>query len=388
MPALAAFVEHRRPERVRLGLTSSMRRLVVSGAGFVEANSPRRPVLASAAGDCGRGLGKSIRAWRRAAAHVPRGTIASTLNSVPMPIRAGKPLDLVVQSVSRVAASALAPSRPARSSKPDAEQEIALRHEMRVEPVASRGLRKRGEIDMRGEVRLARIGERIVVAMLLTACSVSPSAGCEMAVVDEQAGAAMRRRSVRRSSPSAPCAPAQARRSRPLARCRRPAEAAPDRARRRRRRRRGRRLRRARPPLAPAPAGLHNWRIGTASKSSLPTMSSGRGGSVVDGLRASRAAGCVRQRGLLDLAQPAGSSRSWRSRAWLAKSGSSRASVRSMSFISVPRPGPISAIVDRQRPCRCVARRTQPDADQFAEHLADFRRGGEIAAAPNGSRVV
>ena len=53
--------------------------------------------------------------------------------------------------------------------------------------------------------------------------------------------------------------------------------------------------------------------------------------------------------------------------------------VRSMSFISVPRPGPISASVTGSgRPIACQALE-HPDADQLAEHLADLRRGDEVA---------
>ncbi len=61
------------------------------------------------------------------------------------------------------------------------------------------------------------------------------------------------------------------------------------------------------------------------------------------------------------------------------RSGASLPMVRTMSFISVPRPGPISAIVTGKGSAAGLPGVDQPDRYQFAEHLADFRRGNEVA---------
>ena len=93
----------------------------------------------------------------------------------------------------------------------------------------------------------------------------------------------------------------------------------------------------------PAPARM-NWRMGTASNSSLPTMSSGACGSVSmvscqpipADVPASVCFWISVSRGLVSIMA---------NDAPAVSAGSSRDRVRSMSFISVPRPGPISAMV-------------------------------------------
>ena len=60
------------------------------------------------------------------------------------------------------------------------------------------------------------------------------------------------------------------------------------------------------------------------------------------------------------------------------KSGTMRAA-RSASLISVPRPGPSSTRRTGIGRAHARPHLGRPKADQLAEHLRDFRRGGEIA---------
>ena len=116
-----------------------------------------------------------------------------------------------------------------------------------------------------------------------------------------------------------------------------------------------------------------------ASNNSLPTMTIGRSGRLGDGLVPDDALSRNRRASSFAPRSDAGLSRPWRSWRLAANAGSSLSRVRSMSFISVPRPGPISASVTGSgRPIACQALE-HPHADQLAEHLADLRRGGEVA---------
>ena len=54
---------------------------------------------------------------------------------------------------------------------------------------------------------------------------------------------------------------------------------------------------------------------------------------------------------------------------------------RSMSAISVPRPGPSSASTKGGGLAHHLPDRDRPEADQLAEDLADLRRGDEVAGA-------
>ena len=62
---------------------------------------------------------------------------------------------------------------------------------MRVEPVRAGARRERREIDMRGEVGLAGAVQHVHMVMRLDRLQRVADAGSQMAVVDEQAGAAM-----------------------------------------------------------------------------------------------------------------------------------------------------------------------------------------------------
>ena len=55
---------------------------------------------------------------------------------------------------------------------------------------------------------------------------------------------------------------------------------------------------------------------------------------------------------------------------------------RMASTIMVPRPGPSSMTRKAIRRAHLLPHRAHPQADQFAEHLADLRRGDEVAGTP------
>ena len=115
----------------------------------------------------GQGRGQVNRDCAKAGSATPLGAIASTLNRVPIWRRSGQPLDFALQPFARRLVGAGA--EPAGTlEQPHAEQEIALVDQLRAPGRARRAAcRKRGKIDMRGEVGLAGIGQHIVVAMLL-----------------------------------------------------------------------------------------------------------------------------------------------------------------------------------------------------------------------------
>ena len=93
----------------------------------------------------------------------------------------------------------------------------------------------------------------------------------------------------------------------------------------------------------PVPART-NWRTGTASNNSLPTMSSGCSGKVsIVSCQPNGERGRAK-RLFLDFGQPRAGLDHGEGGA-VGQSRSSRDKVRSISFISVPRPGPISAMV-------------------------------------------
>ena len=136
------------------------------------------------------------------------------------------------------------------------------------------------------------------------------------------------------------------------------------------------------------PATLMYWRIGIASKNSLPTISNGSCGSSPmlvcqpNGPRPSSVAACTRRSfSLVSIRLNVAEAHN---------AGSSLESVRTMSLASVPRPGPISAIAQA---CRLVQRPPgagQPHGHKLAKHLADLWRRYEIARAPKwiARRVV
>ena len=136
-------------------------------------------------------------------------------------------------------------------------------------------------------------------------------------------------------------------------------------------------------PLGPPPRPRTNCRIGSASRNSLATSSSGPSGTSSrsrqpDAVRRRRGARLLlgaQHRARLDQIQP--------QRA--AKSGTAPAA-RRKSAISTPRPGPSSARMHRVGPAHPLPQIGAPQPDQLAENLADLRRGDEIAAAPSGSR--
>ena len=152
-----------------------------------------------------------------------------------------------------------------------------------------RGLGCRGErreIDMRGQVGLAGIGKHVLVVVLAQRLQRVAEAGLQMAVVDEQPGAAVCGDAFGDRLHQWPCGPARPRRSsrpaqrRPHRRQQRRIDATPDAG----DENAARPLRRGR---SRARANLFrpctNWRTGMASKNSLPTMNSGASGSVCDG---------------------------------------------------------------------------------------------------------
>ena len=164
---------------------SCMRRLVVSGA--VASWHIRPP-----AGPRCRGGRLGQRDWQvnpsvvNGGSGVPRRRMANTLNNVPMPSepasRSTSPADR-----SRVAGSALAPSCAGALEQSHAEQELALRHELRVETVRVGHLCKGGEIDMGGQVGFARIGKWIGVGDGRSAPATCRRTPAAIAIVDEKA---------------------------------------------------------------------------------------------------------------------------------------------------------------------------------------------------------
>ena len=91
-------------------------------------------------------------------------------------VRPGQPVDLALQALACCFVGFGA--EPAGAfEKAHAEQEFALGHQMRRQPCCPRGIGQRGKIHMRGEVRLAGMGQHVLICMPDQACSVSPMAG-------------------------------------------------------------------------------------------------------------------------------------------------------------------------------------------------------------------
>ena len=117
-----------------------------------------------------------------------------------------------------------------------------------------------------------------------------------------------------------------------------------------------------------------NCRIGSASRNSLASSSSGRSGSVSSrschAASGSRSACTARSRGDVSIRC---------SRSAARNAGATRRTARSASAISVPRPGPAStSSTGSGRPsCSQVDRR--PQSQDLAEHLADLGRCREVA---------
>ena len=137
------LIEHRRAERVRFCARLHCR-LVVSRSRFVKTR--RRlavPVLVAGARQCGRAgvqVNRSEAEGRQPNAGA--AAIASTLNSVAHRVgrrQGARPRPAVV---SRAAASAPGAERAGTFEQAHAEQEVALRRQMRVEPMRARRMRR------------------------------------------------------------------------------------------------------------------------------------------------------------------------------------------------------------------------------------------------------
>ena len=125
-----------------------------------------------------------------------------------------------------------------------------------------------------------------------------------------------------------------------------------------------------------APPARTNCRTGSASTNSLAMTMSGPCGTSPMSSHQSSGAGedrnvarCVSRRlGLVSTSAMVTRSRS----------PGTRPNTRSASAISVPRPGPSSAMT-AARPAHGLPDGRRPDANQLAEHLADLGRGDEVA---------
>ena len=236
------------------------------------------------------------------------------------------------------------------------------------------GARRRGElreIDMDGEVGFARLGERVdkgVAGARPAACRRRPA---HVAVVDDERRAAAVRAERRRSRAPMPRAASGLSRTSPgRPASRRARLGLADEA-------EGEPAIRAKPDeaLAPAASARTNWRTGSASKNSLATTTAARPATST-AAHARRSDGAAGKRALLRLAQH----RARLDKVHPHRSAEIRATRAARRHVRHQRAAPRAELDERERAGRPIAPDLdRPQAEEFAEHLADLRRGDEIA---------
>ena len=245
----------------------------------------------------------------------------------------------------------------------------------RARPARCAQVATAGEIDLRGQIGLARILQRVGERVAAHGLQGVAERAFGMAVVDDQRRAAMPRDAPRQQRHRPVVAPFEDRADRRVASVLGDMARASDRA-----RRRNASLSSAMPTMRTCQPSrsLTNWLTGSASTNSFAIAIVGPSGHLFDAVDASAigtlafASVCscsARNTGLI----------STRCTESAARNSGSACAARSASAISVPRPGPSSTRCTSRGRSHLLPHRRGPRADQLAEHLAHFRRGDEIA---------